>query len=168
MQTWLPYVFVVIIVGLVLWFRLRGRTRPVKGNGWRLLLPVPIVLVVMALSLSQLMHIPGKPFQVPAAWEILIALLLGCLFGGIMLNQTSYEKREDGLIYPKPNKYFKYILIALVVIRIVLSQYFKTLDPVEFAVLGMVFAFLYICVWRIGSFIKFQKVTRGEGREIRV
>ncbi|MNG35606.1 hypothetical protein D3C84_1223920 [compost metagenome] len=76
-----------------------------------------------------------------------------------MLYHTGYEKREDGLVYAKPNPNFKYVIVTIIAGRLILSQYFKGLDPSEFAVLTMVLAYLYICVWRIGSFLKYRKVS---------
>jgi membrane protein CcdC involved in cytochrome C biogenesis len=135
----------------------RGR-KPIKGSGFGILVPILIIFILFSLSISQLMHIPGDPFHLPAYWEIIIAILLGTLFGAIMLTQTSYEIREDGFVYSKPNKNFKYVIIAIIVIRIALSQYFKNLDYIEFTILTMVLAFFYICIWRIGSYMKFRKL----------
>ncbi|WP_420491945.1 CcdC protein domain-containing protein [Neobacillus drentensis] len=161
MKTIIIMVIVLVIIGLVLFFKVKGRKGPIKRGGFGILSPVLFVLVMFSFSISQLLHIPGEPFHLPAFWEMLIAGLLGTLFGAIMLTQTSYEIREDGLIYSKPNKTFKYVIIAIIVIRITLSQYFKSMDYIEFTVLTMTIAFLYICVWRIGSYIKFRKLHAG-------
>ncbi|MEY2196356.1 CcdC protein domain-containing protein [Neobacillus sp. BF23-41] len=153
-------VIVLVIIGLALYFKMKGRKGPIKGGGFGIISPVLLILVMFSFSISQLLHIPGDPFHLPASWEMLIAGLLGTLFGAIMLTQTSYEIREDGLIYSKPNKTFKYVIIAIIVIRIALSQYFKSMDYIV-TVLTMTIAFLYICVWRIGSYIKFRKLHAG-------
>ncbi|WP_248928139.1 CcdC protein domain-containing protein [Paenibacillus hamazuiensis] len=160
-QTVVGFVVAAVIVALVIWFRVRGKNRPIRSNGFGILLPVIIVPVMFGFSIQSLMHIPGQPFHIPAFWEILCAALLGIGLGSIMLYHTGYEKREDGLIYSKPNKNFKYVIIAVVAIRIALSQYFKTLDYTEFTVLTMVMAFVYIFIWRIGSFLKFRRVSAG-------
>jgi membrane protein CcdC involved in cytochrome C biogenesis len=160
LQAWLPYVIALVIVGLVIWIRFKRRGRPIKGNGVGILAPVLVVVVIMCVGLYELMHLSGKTFHLPAFWEILISGLLGILFGVITLMQTSYEKRGNGLVYTKPNKNFKYIVIAIVMIRIALAQYFKGLDYVDFTVLTMVLAFVYICIWRIGSYVKFQGISK--------
>jgi membrane protein CcdC involved in cytochrome C biogenesis len=138
-----------------------GKKRPIKKGGFGIIAPVLLILVLFSFSISQLMHIPGEPFHLPAYWEIIIAILLGILFGGIMLTQTSYEVREDGLIYSKPNKNFKFVIMAIILIRVSLSQYFKNIDYIEFTILTMLLAFFYLCIWRIGSYTKFRKLYLG-------
>ncbi|MFE1628708.1 CcdC protein domain-containing protein [Brevibacillus reuszeri] len=157
MQSYLPIVFVVLIVGLGIWLRTRRGRKPIKGKGYRILIPIGVMLVAVPWGLYQLMHIPGKTFHMPAAWELLIAIVLGVIFGTVMLKQTEYERREDGLIYSKPNRNLKFILIAIVLIRLVLTQYFKSIDVVELSVLMMCMGVFYVGIWRIGSYIKFTK-----------
>lgn len=152
--------FVILILALMIWFRVKKGNRPIKGGGLGIILPLLIIAVIFTFSISQLMNIPGKPFHFPALWELAIAGLLGAVFGIIMLSQTAYEIREDGFVYSKRNKNFKYVIIAIIAIRIVLSQYFKNIDAAEFAVLTMELAFVYLCIWRIGSFVKYRKISR--------
>lgn len=169
-QTLIGYGVAAVVILLIFWLRSRAaaKGRPIRRNGYGMLIPVVILLVVFGFSLYSLSHIPDHPFRLPAAWELLCAALLGIVLGSVMLYHTGYEKRADGLVYSRPNKNFKYVLIAIVVIRIALSEYFKDLDYVEFTVLTMVMAYIYICVWRIGSFVKYRQVYAGAGREARV
>jgi len=109
-----------------------------------------------------LAHNPNMPFHTPVFWELLCAVLLGVVLGSIMLYHTGYEKQEDGQVYSKPNKNFKYVIIAVIIVRIALSEYFKSIDYTEFTILTMVLAYIYICVWRIGSFVKFRRVYTSE------
>lgn len=95
--------------------------------------------------------------RAPAFWELLAAGLLGALFGYVILLHTAYERRDDGLIYPKPNPYFKYIIIAIILIRVVLTQYLSSLGTTEISMLAITMALVYISIWRIGSFIKFRR-----------
>ncbi|WP_103108771.1 CcdC protein domain-containing protein [Brevibacillus reuszeri] len=157
MQSYLPIVFVVLIVGLGIWLRTRRGKKPIKGKGYRILIPIGVMLVGVPWGMYQLMHIPGKTFHMPAVWELLIAIVLGVIFGTVMLKQTEYERREDGLIYSKPNRNLKFILIAIVLIRLVLTQYFKSIDVVELSILMMCMGVLYVGIWRIGSYIKFTR-----------
>lgn len=159
----LSYGIMVVVILLVFWLRSRrsAKARPIRRNGYGMLIPVAVLFVVLGLSLSSLMHVPDHPFVMPAAWEILCAVLLGIVLGSIMLYHTGYEKQADGLVYSKPNKNFKYVLLAIIVIRVVLSQYLRTLDYTEFSFLTMTLAFVYIGVWRIGSFVKFRRVRAG-------
>ncbi|MFC4101776.1 CcdC protein domain-containing protein [Paenibacillus xanthanilyticus] len=140
------------------WF---NRTnKPVTRGGLWILLPVAIVPILFTFTLYQLRHVPGRPFHLPAYWELAIAMALGLAFGVVMLVQTAYEKREDGLIYPKSNKNFKYVLLGIIVVRVALSEYFRTLDQTVFTVLAMVLALTYLFVWRIGSFMKVRRLLR--------
>lgn len=157
MQSFLPIVFVVLIIGLGIWLRTRRGKKPIKGKGYGILIPIGVMLVGVPWGLYQLTHIPGKTFHMPAVWELLIAIVLGVIFGTVMLKQTEYERREDGLIYAKPNRNLKFILIAIVLIRLVLTQYFKSIDVVELSVLMMCMGVLYVGIWRIGSYIKFTR-----------
>ncbi|WP_282940647.1 CcdC protein domain-containing protein [Paenibacillus sp. RC67] len=158
-QTLIQFIIIAAVIVLVVWLRSRRQNKPIRSKGYRMLLPLVLLLVVFGFSINSLAHIPNHPFQLPAIWEMLIAGVLGIALGSIMLYHTGYERREDGLIYAKRNKNFKYVIIAVILIRVGLSQYFKGLDYTEFTVLTMVMAYVYICVWRIGSFIKFRQVS---------
>ncbi|TBL74582.1 CcdC protein domain-containing protein [Paenibacillus thalictri] len=160
-QAVIQVVIIAVVIGLVIWLRSRRQGKPIRNKGLGMLTPVVLLLVIFGFSINSLAHIPGHPFHLPALWELLCAGVLGVVLGSIMLYHTGYEKREDGLIYAKRNKNFKYVIIAVVVFRLALSQYFKGLDYTEFTVLTMVMAYLYICVWRVGSFIKFRQVSTG-------
>ncbi|MBW7454670.1 CcdC protein domain-containing protein [Paenibacillus sepulcri] len=155
------YAFAAVIILLVIWLRSRGTGRPIRNRGIGMLFPVLLLLIVFGFTIQSLTHIPDHPFRMPALWELLLAGLLGVGLGSIMLYHTGYEKREDGLVYSRRNKNFKYVIIAVIVIRIALSQYFKGLDYTEFTILTMVLAYVYVCVWRIGSFIKFRRIYSG-------
>ncbi|MGD8191657.1 CcdC protein domain-containing protein [Brevibacillus ginsengisoli] len=159
MQSIISMTAAIVIIGLVIWRKTRRTHRPIKGNGLRMLIPVIIMFIVISFSMQQIMHIPGRIFHWPAYWELLAAGILGSVFGFIMLKHTEYERRADGLIYTKPNEYFKYILIAIIAIRFSLAQYFKSLDPIDFSVLMMIMGMIYIAIWRIGSYWKFSKLT---------
>ncbi|CAN7175501.1 DUF1453 family protein [Paenibacillus sp. LjRoot153] len=158
-ETLIGYGIGAVVIILVIWLRTRGKAKPIRNKGRGMLIPVFLLLIVFGLSINSLTHIPDHPFHIPAIWELLCAGVLGVALGSIMLYHTGYEKREDGLVYSKPNPNFKYVIIAVIAVRLILSQYFKGLDPSEFAVLTMVMAYLYICVWRIGSFLKYRKVS---------
>ncbi len=157
MEMLLIYLFVIALIGFIIWRKMKKKNKPIKKNGLGILAPILFILIAFSLSLSQL--IPGQPFHLPPYWEMMIAGVLGVIFGLIMLSQTDYEIREDGFIYSKPNKNFKYVIIAIIFIRMALSQYFKGLDSIDFAVLTMTLAFIYIVIWRVGSYLKFRKLN---------
>lgn len=159
----ISYGFIIVIVLLVFLIRSRrsAKSRPIRRNGYGMLIPVVILLIAFSLSAFSLANVPDHPFHLPAVWEILCACLLGVVLGFVMLYHTGYEKREDGLVYSTPNKNFKYVLLAIIVIRLGLSEYLKSLDYTEFTLLTMIMAFLYVGVWRIGSFLKYRRVLAG-------
>ncbi|WP_028547277.1 CcdC protein domain-containing protein [Paenibacillus sp. UNC451MF] len=158
-QTFIQFIIIAVVIVLVIWLRSRRKDKPIRNKGYRMLTPLVLLLIVFGYSINSLTHIPDHPFHLPAIWEMLIAGVLGIALGSVMLYHTGYERREDGQIYAKRNKNFKYVIIAVIIIRVALSQYFKGLDYTEFTVLTMVMAYLYICVWRVGSFIKFRQVS---------
>ncbi|WP_168118611.1 CcdC protein domain-containing protein [Paenibacillus sp. HB172176] len=153
------YAFMAVIIILVIWLRTKGRRRPIRNKGFGMLIPVMILPIVFALTIYSLAIAPDQEFHVPVWWEFLCAIVLGAGLGSIMLYHTGYERREDGQVYSKPNKNFKYVLIAIIVLRVGLSEYFKGLDYSEFTILTMVLAFVYIGVWRVGSFVKYRRTV---------
>ncbi|QAY68124.1 CcdC protein domain-containing protein [Paenibacillus protaetiae] len=162
----ISFVAAAAIIGLIVWRRMGRNKRPVKGEGYGLLYPLAYIVIVFGLAVSQLVRLPEDKFEWPASWELLIAALLGVLFGTVMLYQTAYERRTDGHIYPKANKNLKYIFIGIIAIRIALTQYFSGMNTGEFSLLAMDMALVYIGIWRIGSFIKFRKVKNGPAARI--
>jgi membrane protein CcdC involved in cytochrome C biogenesis len=149
-------VIAMVIAGI--WIKQRRAAKPIKGNGFRFLIPVFFFLIMFGLFALQVAHLPQSQFVMPASWEFVMAFVLGLLFGIPLLIKTSYEIREDGLIYSKPSKGFLYIFVALIGIRIGLKEYFQGLDPIALALLSFTLAFAYVGVWRIGSFVKYRKV----------
>ncbi|MGF7535160.1 CcdC protein domain-containing protein [Bacillus mexicanus] len=149
-----------VILALFYRYKKKQKDKPIKRNGYGILAPIPIFFVLFGFITYEMAATAGNDFVVPAIWEILIAAVLGLIFGYIMITQTFYEKREDGLIYSKPNKNFKYVIIAIIVIRLALTQYFKDLNQYEMLILAYSLAFAYLSVWRIGSFIKFRKIHK--------
>jgi len=156
--TLIGYGVAAVIIVFVFWLRSRRSGRPIRNKGYGMLTPLAILLFVFGFSIHSMTLIPNHPFVVPAWWEMGAAALLGLGLGSLMLYHTGYEKREDGQVYAKPNKNFKFVLIAVIIIRVALSQYFKGLDYIDLSLLTMVMAFVYICVWRVGSFLKFRRV----------
>ncbi|MBB3113537.1 membrane protein CcdC involved in cytochrome C biogenesis [Paenibacillus phyllosphaerae] len=142
------------------WFR--RQDRPIKRDGIGILVPVLLLPILFAFTLYQLRHLPDLPFILPAIWEVTVAAALGLMFGTVMLIHTAYEKREDGHVYPTRNKNFKYILIAIIVIRFALTEYLRDIDQTVLTVLAMVLALTYVCVWRIGSYMKYKAATKLE------
>jgi membrane protein CcdC involved in cytochrome C biogenesis len=59
-------------------------------------------------------------------------------------------------------------LLAVLVIRIVLRQFFSGMDPASLALLFYTVALSYVVPWRIASFVKFRKVKQSQalGKEM--
>ncbi|MED4604099.1 cytochrome c biogenesis protein CcdC [Paenibacillus validus] len=144
-------VFIMVIAaGLILWRRMRATSRPVKGKGYRLLLP----LLFLALGLTGLLN-PELHLTVK---EVVLSLLCGAVLSIPMILTTNYERREDGLIYPKKSAAFVVALIGLIALRLGLRSYLSGLDPTELAMLFYLIAVAYVVPWRVASFVKFRKL----------
>ena len=157
------YIVLLIVVLLVFWRRSRNQSAPrlILAGGWLMLIPLPLVMLGMIFSLASLSQ-TGLAFIVPPTWEIAAAIAIGIVLGCLMLYHTNYEKKNDGLVYTKPNTNFKYVLIAIIVLRLALSQYLQTLSQSEFLILTFTIALVYIGIWRIGSFVKYRLASSAQ------
>ncbi|TVY10250.1 cytochrome c biogenesis protein CcdC [Paenibacillus cremeus] len=141
---------VVIMVSLVLWRRLRATNKPVKGNGYRMLLPLVFMWFGMVGLLNPQLHLTVK--------EVVLSFLCGLVLSIPMILTTNYEVRDDGHIYPKKSIAFVIALVGLLILRLALREYLQGLDPAE---LGMLFYFIaigYVMPWRLVSYLKFRKL----------
>ncbi|GMX65775.1 cytochrome c biogenesis protein CcdC [Paenibacillus elgii] len=155
MESISPVIFMIVIVALVLWRRMRAAARPVKGNGYRLLLPLLFLGFGILGLLNPQLHLTVK--------EVTLSLLFGLILSVPMIMTTNYEFREDGQIYPKKSKAFIFALVGLIVIRLALRSYLSGLDPAELGMLFYLIAVAYIVPWRIVSFVKYRKVMAQRG-----
>jgi membrane protein CcdC involved in cytochrome C biogenesis len=138
--------------------------KPIKGKGFKLLLPMLIFIIFIPLATLQILFPKnGSPMNMgllPSWMEIILALGLGMILSIPMVMTTNYEVREDNQIYSKKSTAFMYALIGLIIIRFALKSYFSSIDPLTLSFLSMILAFGYVGVWRIVSFIKFRKIWR--------
>lgn len=143
-------IIMVAIAGLILLRRLRATSKPVKGKGYRLLLPLLFLALGVTGLLNPQLHLSVK--------EVVLSLLCGAVLSIPMILTTNYERREDGLIYPKKSMAFVVALIGLIVLRLGLRSYLSGLDPAELGMLFYLIAVAYVVPWRIASFIKFRRL----------
>jgi membrane protein CcdC involved in cytochrome C biogenesis len=146
------YLFIILIIALVLWRRTRSFNKPVKGNGWRLLIPLVFVSIGLLNFMNPQVHL--------TTLEVVSALLLGFIMSIPLIITTNYEQREDGSIYPKKSHGFIIVLVGLVIIRLSLHHYITGIDPINLSVLFFTVAIGYLYPWRIISFIKFRKIYK--------
>ncbi|CDN41969.1 MULTISPECIES: CcdC protein domain-containing protein [Paenibacillus] len=151
------YGFILLVLLLVYWRRSvrSSQARPIRAGGWLMMLPILFVLLGFFASVSSL-SATGQAVQYPPLWEELCAVLIGIALGAVMLYHTGYELNADGRVYTKPNANFKYVILAVIVLRLALSRYLQHLQPGQFVFLTMSIAVCYIAVWRIGSFFKYR------------
>ncbi len=149
-STALPVIFVIVIIALVLWRRLRAASKPVKGSGYRLLLPLLFLVFGLFGLLNPELHLTVK--------EVALSLLFGLTLSIPMIATTNYELREDGQIYPKKSKAFIFAVAGLIVIRLALRSYLSELDPAELGMLFYLIAVAYVVPWRIVSFVKYRRL----------
>ncbi|PFE03902.1 cytochrome c biogenesis protein CcdC [Bacillus cereus] len=153
MDTSAFYSIVIIVAALVLWRRTRAMYRPIKGNGIRILLPILFLLLpCIPIILNPKAHASG--------WELICAVIFGFLLSIPLIWTTNYEIRSDQHIYAVRNKSFIITFLIVLIIRFLLRDYLKWLDPETKASLFMTVALGYILPWRIISFIKFRQLYK--------
>ncbi|QHW29635.1 cytochrome c biogenesis protein CcdC [Paenibacillus rhizovicinus] len=145
------YLIAVLIAALILWRRTRSMYRPIPGNGLRLLLPAAY-LAVACIPVST------GPNVDAAAWEFVVAFLVGAVLSIPLIWTTKYERRDDGMIYAAKNKSFIFSFLAIFLVRFILRDYFKFVGPETEAALFVVVAVGYAVPWRIASYMKFRKL----------
>lgn len=142
----------VLVFGLILWRRTRAMHVPIKGSGWRMLIP----LLILSAGFAQL----ANPDLHPTVTEEWAAVGLGLLLSLPMIMTTNFEVREDGHIYAKKSVAFIISLVGLLVFRLVLRSYIDGIDAMTLSYLFFLVAVCYIVPWRLASFIKFRKVMQ--------
>jgi membrane protein CcdC involved in cytochrome C biogenesis len=153
-----------VVVLLVVWRRNKAMRKPIKGKGFRIILPIIIFLIFIPLITIQIMFDKsGSTIQtgtLPSITEMIVAFLLGIVLSVPMVMTTNYEIREDNQVYARKSTAFIYALVGLIVIRFVLRDYFSSMNPMVLSLLSTILAFGYVGVWRVVSFIKFRRVLR--------
>jgi membrane protein CcdC involved in cytochrome C biogenesis len=156
---------IIIVIALVFWRRTKAISKPIKGKGIRILLPIMIFIIFIPLVTVQILFPQNgssmNTVLLPSLMEIIISFVLGIMFAIPLVMTTDYEIREDTQIYAKKNIAFIYVLIGLIIIRFALKSYFSSINPLTLSLLSMILALGYVGVWRIASFIKFRKVWSG-------
>lgn len=140
----------VLVLALVIWRRTRAMSRPIRGSGLRLLLPLLLLSLGLLGLLNPQLHLSVK--------EITLSLLFGLALSVPMVLTTNYELREDGEIYARKSVAFIIVLIVIVLVRLGLRTYLQGLDPAELGMIFYMVAVAYVIPWRIVSYIKFRKL----------
>ncbi|SDD77952.1 Membrane protein CcdC involved in cytochrome C biogenesis [Paenibacillus sp. UNCCL117] len=144
-------VMMVFVAGLIFWRRMKAASRPIRGKGYRLLLP----LLFLSFGLLGLFN----PQLVLSTKEVILSLLCGAVLSVPMIMTTNYERRDDGFIYAKRSKAFMVVLVALIALRLALRSYLSGLDPAELGMLFYLIAVGYIVPWRVASYLKYRKLA---------
>lgn len=141
---------ILMVVLIVMYIRMRKLKKPIKGSGLRLIWPLLFFLPVTMMFFNPELNL--------TTWEVVGAVGLGLVFSVPLIYTTDYERREDGLIYAKPNKAFLYALVGLVIVRFALRNYLSDIDPQTLGALFVLVALSYVIPWRVVSYRKFRKV----------
>lgn len=128
-------------------------SRPIVGKGIRLLIPIFFIIPgMLALVLNPNVH--------AYLWEWAVALAVGAVLSVPLIWTTNYEIREDRNIYAKKNVGFFVALVAVILIRLVLRDYFTMIDNDTKTALFVVVAVGYVVPWRVVSYMKFRVLHR--------
>jgi membrane protein CcdC involved in cytochrome C biogenesis len=138
-----------LVIGLVIFRRMRSMNRPINNKGRRLLLPLFFLLPGFSLY--------AAPIQL-AGWQICIAAGIGLLLSIPLIILSGYEVREDGQIYAKKSIAFIATFLVIVLLRAYFRRHLQGLDPKSIGILFYTLAVCYIVPWRIGCYMKFRKV----------
>ncbi|MCH5585363.1 cytochrome c biogenesis protein CcdC [Shimazuella sp. AN120528] len=132
---------------------MRIGTKPIKGNGIGILIPIPIFLLMCFLAVSQ----QKGAFHV---WYELAGIIFGFAMSIPLILATNYEIREEGQIFAVRNKVFIYTFIAIIIIRILLHQYLQMLGTQTEMMILLAVASGYLIPWRVASYLKFRKIKQ--------
>lgn len=143
-------IIMLAVVLIVVLMRIQSNKKPIKGRGFSFLF-LPIVMLIGFIGFKD-------PKVHVNTMEFVTAACLGIVFAIPLILTTNYEVRNDGEIYSKQSMAYIIALIALVIVRLLLSRYMKNIDPSNLFVLNYTFAYCYFGSWRIASFIKFRKL----------
>ena len=147
------YGLIFFIVGLVIWMKRKRMYKPLKGNGLRLLVPIPILLIGGTIAILQIKgHIN--------IWYELAGLAFGILLSIPLIYTTNYEIRDDNNIYAVRNKAFFVSIVVLIVIRLLLRDYLATFGVQTEMLIFLAIGFGYVIPWRVASYTKFRKVKQ--------
>jgi membrane protein CcdC involved in cytochrome C biogenesis len=125
-----------LVIGLVIFRRMRSMNRPINNKGRRLLLPLFFLLPGFSLY--------AAPIQL-AGWQIGIAAGIGLLLSIPLINA-------------KKSIVFIATFLVIVLLRAYFRRHLQGLDPKSIGILFYTLAVCYIVPWRIGCYMKFRKV----------
>jgi membrane protein CcdC involved in cytochrome C biogenesis len=141
---------VLAAMALIIWRRTRATSRPIKGNGMKMLIPLLFLLPAALMFANPELHLTVR--------EIVLAVGTGIVLSIPLIITTNYEIRTDGHIYAKKSVGFMISFIGLVIFRLVLRNYLSELDPNELTALFLIVAAAYLLPWRIVSYLKFRQL----------
>ncbi|GEL07704.1 CcdC family protein [Salisediminibacterium halotolerans] len=144
-------VLAVLMAVLAMFVRMKAMKRPASVK--------KILLPPAAMSTGFLMFL-YPPVREITALQVAEAFTVGLIFSIILIKTSSFEIRDDQ-IYMKRSKAFPFILIGLLVVRILLRQFFGIYVELE-VLSGMFFilAFGMILPWRVAMYVKFKQVQK--------
>lgn len=141
---------VLAAMALIIWRRTRATSRPIKGNGLKMLIPLIFLLPAILMFMNPELHLTMR--------EIVLSVGTGVVLSIPLILTTNYELRADGHIYAKKSMGFIISFIALVIFRLGLRDYLSELDPNELTAIFFLVAAAYVLPWRIASYLKFRQV----------
>jgi membrane protein CcdC involved in cytochrome C biogenesis len=139
------------VAALVLLRYVRSTTRPIRGRGFRILLPLLFISPGLLLIANPNAHSP--------AWMWIGAFLLGGLLSLPLIYTTGYEIRENGAIYAKRSLWFLAVFAVVLGIRFALRSELQQFgDAQTNTALFMAMAMGYVIPWRVASYLKYRRL----------
>ncbi|TXK85157.1 CcdC family protein [Paenibacillus sp. N3.4] len=136
---------------LAIFVRSRKSSKPVST--------MKIIMPTLGMSTGFLMFV-SPVFRVPSLWALL-AFLAGMLLFSYPLIRSSKMELRGGEVFVKRSKYFIFVLLGLLALRVVLRSYIEQFISIpQTGALFFILAFGMLLPWRAAMLLQYNRLTR--------
>ncbi|WP_088188180.1 CcdC protein domain-containing protein [Desulfosporosinus sp. FKA] len=165
MNAIVPFIVAGVIVIRIIWSLARRTQKPIGNNGLAIFYPLILYLALITFTASKLFVNQIGVLVLPPV--TLISVFSTIILGGILaipvLWTTDYEFRQNQ-IYIKKNKFFLFVFLGVIILRLALKNILYNLMPaMSLLFLTLVLATVYMMIWRIGCYVKFRRLVKNAG-----